>query len=94
MPEYAVISGGKGNSYGHPTEDVLSRLRDADVKTYRTDMQGDVVCTSDGKTVSFSVGRNANADTLADAGAGSSGNFVPLPSNAPVPEITLFISLP
>lgn len=99
MPEYAVISVGKGNSYGHPAQAVLSRLRDADVKTYRTDMQGDVICTSDGKTVSFSVSRNADADTLADAGAGGSGGSsqsdaasaspdpspAPTPSTAPVP---------
>lgn len=64
MPSYAVISVGEGNSYGHPTDEVLSRLRDADVKTFRTDLQGDVYCTSDGKTVSFSVDRNADADTL------------------------------
>lgn len=65
MPEYAVISVGKDNTYGHPTDDTLSRLRDADVKVYRTDLQGDIICTSDGKKVSFSVEKNADADTLA-----------------------------
>lgn len=64
MPEYAVISVGNDNSYGHPTEDTLSRLRDADVKVFRTDMQGHIICTSDGKTVSFAVERNQDADTL------------------------------
>ncbi len=64
LPEYAVISVGTGNSYGHPTENTLSRLRDADVKVYRTDMQGDIICTSDGKNVSFEVKKNAGIDTL------------------------------
>lgn len=63
-PLYAVISVGDGNSYGHPTEDVLSRLRDADVTVFRTDLQGDISCTSDGTTVSFTVERNEDADTL------------------------------
>lgn len=88
MPKYAVISVGSGNTYGHPTEAVLSRLRDADVKTYRTDMQGDVICTSDGRTVSFSVERNAGADTLVDAGAGGNSDCVP-PSRLAAPEPTL-----
>lgn len=65
MPEYAVISVGENNSYGHPTEDALSRLRDADVKVFRTDLQGTVICVSDGTTVSFTVDRNEDADTLA-----------------------------
>ena len=64
MPKYAVISVGEDNSYGHPTDNTLSRLRDADVKVFRTDMQGDIYCTSDGKTVKISVEKNANADTL------------------------------
>ena len=64
MPMYAVISVGEDNSYGHPTENTLSRLRDADVKVFRTDMQGDIYFTSDGKTVTMSVEKNANADTL------------------------------
>lgn len=78
-PVYAVISVGEGNSYGHPTEDALSRLRDADVTTYRTDMQGDIVCTSDGQTVAFSVEKNKDANTLAPA-------VVPTPE--PIPEPT------
>jgi competence protein ComEC len=63
MPEYAVISCGKGNSYGHPTEEVLSRLRDADVKVYRTDLQGDIIAVSDGENITFTTARNENIQT-------------------------------
>ena len=59
MPEYAVISVGKDNTYGHPTDSVLSRLRDAGVTVYRTDLNGMVVCTSDGKTVEFTTEKGA-----------------------------------
>lgn len=64
MPKYAVISSGEGNPYGHPHDGALSRLRDADVKVFRTDMQGDIYCVSDGESVTFSVSKNADADTL------------------------------
>lgn len=63
MPEYAVIQVGKDNSYGHPTENTLSRLRDADVKVYRNDLQGDIVCTSDGKSVTFATAKNETIQT-------------------------------
>ena len=62
MPKYAVISVGK-NSYGHPTEDALSRLRDAGTEVYRTDMQGDIIAKSDGKTVSITTSKNQNVQT-------------------------------
>lgn len=69
-PQYAVISVGAGNSYGHPTEAVLSRLRDAGVTTFRTDMQGEITAVSDGQTINFSTAKNTAAETLANAGAG------------------------
>lgn len=53
MPQYAIISVGAGNSYGHPHEETLSRLRDAEVKVYRTGECGDIICRSDGKHLSF-----------------------------------------
>lgn len=62
MPEYGVISVGE-NTYGHPTEDTLSRLRDAGVKVYRTDMQGDIKAVSDGKNVIFTTKKNGEIQT-------------------------------
>lgn len=54
-PKYAVISCGLYNSYGHPTDAVLKRLNERNIKTYRTDIQGTIVFTSDGKTISVNV---------------------------------------
>ena len=69
MPEYAIISVGKGNSYGHPTDNNLSRLRDADVTVYRTDLNGDIWVTSDGQSVSISSDKTANNDEIMTPGS-------------------------
>jgi competence protein ComEC len=53
MPTYAIISVGSDNSYGHPSEEVLSRLRDAGVTILRTDISGDIECVTDGSACSF-----------------------------------------
>jgi competence protein ComEC len=50
-PKYAVISVGK-NSYGHPTKEVLNRLKAAKVTVYRTDQKGTIVFTSNGSKLS------------------------------------------
>ena len=64
MPKYAVISCGKDNSYGHPTEAVLSRLRDAGTQVFRTDLQGDIMCVSDGNELTFAVEKNADNESI------------------------------
>ncbi len=48
-PEIAVISDGRKNSYGHPHKQVLDMLNASGVKTYRTDIQGDVEIVGDGE---------------------------------------------
>jgi competence protein ComEC len=50
-PRFAVISVGVRNVYGHPRREVLERLAEAHVVTYRTDMDGAVTFYLDGKTV-------------------------------------------
>ncbi|HEY7404629.1 MAG TPA: DNA internalization-related competence protein ComEC/Rec2 [Candidatus Angelobacter sp.] len=50
-PRFAVISAGRGNSFGHPKLVVLERLEANHVQTYRTDMLGSVTFLLDGKDV-------------------------------------------
>ena len=50
-PEYAVISCGKENSYGHPHSETVSKLNDLGITYYRTDKVGNVVFSSDGESV-------------------------------------------
>lgn len=75
-PDYAVISVGENNDYGHPSEDTLSRLRDDDVTVYRTDLQGDVVCTSDGTSLTFTVERNDGIQTNPTEDESQPGTYI------------------
>ena len=51
-PKAAVISVGK-NRYGHPSEEVLSRLQEKGIRILRTDEQGDIVYICREKTCSL-----------------------------------------
>lgn len=54
-PSYAVISCGEGNSYGHPHAEPLNTFRMNGVKVFRTDEEGTIIATSDGKKITFNV---------------------------------------
>lgn len=47
-PKLAVISVGKKNKYGHPTQETLKMLRDKDITILRTDENGEIEIVSDG----------------------------------------------
>ena len=49
-PEYAVISSGKGNSYGHPHQETMDTLSRFGAKILRTDQLGTIIFTSDGQS--------------------------------------------
>ena len=49
-PQWAVISCGLHNRYGHPREEVLAELEAAHVRTFRTDINGATCFVLDGKT--------------------------------------------
>lgn len=55
VPEYAVISCGVDNQYGHPDKDTMDKLQSMDIQVYRTDKQGTITVTSDGTNLTWST---------------------------------------
>lgn len=52
-PKYAIIQVGENNSYGHPNDDILEKLKTRNIKVYRTDLDGTIKLISDGTKISF-----------------------------------------
>jgi competence protein ComEC len=92
-PEIAIISCGGWNRYGHPSQQVLDRLRAANpnVKLYRTDLQGEIAIKTRGKANEITVtpakesaedlwsGRIAQKDDSSRSGFIAYGDFGPPP---------------
>lgn len=55
VPEYAVISCGVDNQYGHPDKDTMDKLQSMDIQVFRTDKQGTITVTSDGTDLTWST---------------------------------------
>jgi len=53
-PKLAIISAGAENPYGHPSKELLDRLRDANVKVLRTDEYGAIHILTDGESLNVS----------------------------------------
>lgn len=50
-PQYAVVSAGIDNRYGHPHQDVMQRVFKRNIQTSHTGTDGTVIFQSDGQTV-------------------------------------------
>ena len=56
-PRYAVISVNADNRNGHPSPQVLERLRRANAQIFRTDENGSITCLSDGRALRIETAR-------------------------------------
>ena len=67
-PKYAVISVGKGNKYEHPHSAIMQTMKDRAIELYRTDKQGSIIFTTDGKSIKVNAKPYAitKADTTSD----------------------------
>ncbi|EHK2334233.1 MBL fold metallo-hydrolase [Clostridium perfringens] len=52
-PKYGIISCAKDNKYGHPHSETLDIIKKYNIKTFRTDTDGEIILTSDGKSITF-----------------------------------------
>lgn len=88
-PSCAVISCGEGNSYGHPHAQTLNTFRANGVKVYRTDEEGTIIATSDGKEITFNVPPSETwkaGEPVGSAASSSSPKQEPSPATETVQE--------
>ena len=75
-PRLALVSVGRGNSYGLPSASVLEEYRHRRIPLLRTDVVGTTVVRTDGRTISVSTAANhwslPSRDSLAGSGTLSS----------------------
>lgn len=56
-PQYAIISVGADNTYGHPSEQVLKKLQERKICIFRTDESGTIKIKSDGQNIKIEAER-------------------------------------
>lgn len=71
-PEVAIYSAGANNSYGHPHPDVVTRVQDAVVDLYGTDVHGTIIVTTDGNTYDISTNKDGTISPKSTESAKSS----------------------
>lgn len=90
--EAAIISASVDNRYGHPSQEVLDRLKARNIKLYRTDLQGEITITTRGNgeyqikgerdtEEDMWTGRKAQRDDSSRTGFVAYGDFGPAPKN-------------
>lgn len=62
-PEYAIIMVGEGNSYNHPYQSIIDRYESVGAKVLRTDLDGNIVCDSDGKKVTCDGDKDSSSNS-------------------------------
>lgn len=73
-PDSVVISVGKDNRYGHPSDETMARLDAAGCNIYRTDQLGDIVASSDGKNITFNVNKSSGGNKKKNSNSGVKNN--------------------
>jgi competence protein ComEC len=59
-PQFALISAGRGNTFGHPAPEVLRRLEAIGAQVYRTDRDGQITLDTDGHDVRVETFRGSH----------------------------------
>ena len=75
-PEYAIIMVGVGNSYNHPYQSIIDRYESVGAKVLRTDLDGNIVCDSDGKKVTCDGDKDSSSNSNSNSTSTSDINLV------------------
>lgn len=88
VPEYAVISCGTDNQYGHPDQDTMDKLQDMGINVFRTDKQGTIIALSNATNITWNTEPCNDYSSGDTSDAGTQPQVTAAPTQAPEPEVT------
>lgn len=88
IPEYAVISCGADNQYGHPDQDTMDKLQDMGINVFRTDKQGTIIAVSNATDITWNTEPCNDYSSGDTSDAGTQPQVTETPTQEPVPEVT------
>ncbi|RDW15475.1 MBL fold metallo-hydrolase [Oceanobacillus chungangensis] len=71
-PSIAIYSAGLDNSYGHPSQEVVSTVLNEGIELYGTDVNGTIIVTTDGEDYSIATNKDG---TISPSSTGSANTF-------------------
>lgn len=87
-PKYIVISCGTGNSYGHPHKEILDRIEEYNIISYRTDLYGTIIATSDGNDITWNIETKSDNETPTSVPTIALTNtLMPISTLTPIPTL-------
>ncbi len=88
VPEYAVISCGTDNQYGHPDQDTMDKLQDMGINVFRTDKQGTIIALSNATNITWNTEPCNDYSSGDTSDVGTQPQVTAAPTQVPEPEVT------
>lgn len=87
-PEYAVITCGKGNMYGHPHRETMETLKNMNIEVHRSDECGNIVFKSSGNgfSVNCKKGSFTPGSSEKSKNTNNNRNYTKKINNTPIPD--------
>ena len=87
-PEYAVITCGKGNMYGHPHRETMETLKNMNIEVHRSDECGNIVFKSSGNgfSVNCKKGSFTPGSSEKSKNTNTNRNYTKKINNTPIPD--------
>lgn len=74
QPDVAIYSTKENNSYGHPDQEIVTRINNLGIDLYGTDIHGTIIITTDGKQYTVSTTKSGTITTASETEAVETSN--------------------
>ncbi|WP_404331079.1 MBL fold metallo-hydrolase [Mesobacillus maritimus] len=87
-PSVAIYSAGVDNSYGHPHEEVVNRIKSSNINLYGTNVHGTIIVSTDGKDYKVLTKKDGTISPISNNKLDTTDGSSVAPESSKTPEIS------